>query len=102
MIILLRRFLASTFSCGPVAGGILPSWVPDLARDTWQVQLSDDVPVGGNVLVREASPLGYGRASWKINLGCNYPIDRTNERHAIAKSHSMECSITIFVRDKLC
>jgi len=24
------------------------------------------------VLVRERSEYGYGRASWEINLGCNY------------------------------
>jgi MoaA/NifB/PqqE/SkfB family radical SAM enzyme len=53
-------------------GGICPPWLTDLARDTWQVQLSADAPVGESVLVREASPLGYGRASWEINLGCNY------------------------------
>ena len=28
--------------------------------------------------MREASPLGYGRASWEINLGCNYAFLRTN------------------------
>lgn len=26
----------------------------------------------GRVLVRQESPYGYGRASWEINLGCNY------------------------------
>ncbi len=26
----------------------------------------------GCVLVREQSEYGYGRASWEINLGCNY------------------------------
>ncbi len=54
------------------AGGSYPSWLPGLARDTWQVQLPDAGSMAAHVLVREASPLGYGRASWEINLGCNY------------------------------
>src|SRR6185437_9700654 len=54
------------------AGGPYPAWVPDLARQTWQVDLPDTGPMDGRVLVREESPLGYGRASWEINLGCNY------------------------------
>jgi len=54
------------------AGGAYPAWLPGLARETWQVQLPDTGPVAGHVLVREPSPLGYGRASWEINLGCNY------------------------------
>jgi MoaA/NifB/PqqE/SkfB family radical SAM enzyme len=54
------------------AGGPYPAWVPDLARQTWQVDLPDTAPMYGHVLVRQESPLGYGRASWEINLGCNY------------------------------
>jgi MoaA/NifB/PqqE/SkfB family radical SAM enzyme len=54
------------------AGGPCPSWLPGLARDTWQVQLPGSGPMGGRVLVRQESPFGYGRASWEINLGCNY------------------------------
>jgi hypothetical protein len=52
--------------------GPYPSWLPGLARDTWQVQLPDTAKTGGSVLVRKESPFGYGRASWEINLGCNY------------------------------
>ena len=54
------------------AGGSYPPWLPGLARQTWQVDLPDTAPMDGRVLVREESPLGYGRASWEINLGCNY------------------------------
>ena len=35
----------------------------ELAHETWQVELPDSAPTGGRVLVREASPLEYGRAS---------------------------------------
>jgi len=54
------------------AGGSYPAWLADLARRTWQADLPDTGPMDGRVLVREESPLGYGRASWEINLGCNY------------------------------
>src|SRR3984957_4458706 len=54
------------------SGDLSPSWVADLARQTWLMEFPDAAPVNGNVLVREESALGYGRASWEINLGCNY------------------------------
>jgi Radical SAM superfamily len=53
-------------------GGPYPPWLPGLARRTWQIDLPGTDPVGGRVLVREESLYGYGRASWEINLGCNY------------------------------
>ncbi len=54
------------------AGGPYSPWLAGLARQTWQVQLPAIGPVNGRVLVREESEFGYGRASWEINLGCNY------------------------------
>jgi MoaA/NifB/PqqE/SkfB family radical SAM enzyme len=54
------------------AGGSYPPWLPGLARQCWQLELPETSPMGGRVLVREESPYGYGRASWEINLGCNY------------------------------
>ena len=54
------------------AGGPYPSWLAGLARQTWQLRLPDTAQAGGRVLIREESPYGYGRASWEINLGCNY------------------------------
>jgi hypothetical protein len=54
------------------AGGSYPPWLPGLARQSWQLELPDTAPVDGRVIVREESPYGYGRASWEINLGCNY------------------------------
>ena len=53
-------------------GGSCPPWLAELARQTWHVNLPDAAPINGCVLVREESALGYGRASWEINLGCNY------------------------------
>ena len=54
------------------AGGSYPPWLAGLARQTWQLNLPDTAPMDGRVLVREESRIGYGRASWEINLGCNY------------------------------
>jgi len=38
--------------------------------------------VGDTLMIRPETAYGYARASYELNLGCNYPIDRTNERHA--------------------
>jgi MoaA/NifB/PqqE/SkfB family radical SAM enzyme len=53
-------------------GGSYPLWLAKLAHQTWHLNLPDTALVDGRVLVREESTLGYGRASWEINLGCNY------------------------------
>ncbi|PWI15929.1 radical SAM protein [Streptomyces sp. Act143] len=48
-----------------------PAWYVDAVREQW-----DDLDVGGplgeSTLVRQPSSWGYGKASWEINLGCNY------------------------------
>jgi MoaA/NifB/PqqE/SkfB family radical SAM enzyme len=54
------------------AGSSYPPWLPGLARQRWGVEFPDGAAMDGRVLVREESPYGYGRASWEINLGCNY------------------------------
>ena len=55
-----------------VAGGSYPPWLAGLARQTWQLQLPETASMDGHILVRQESPYSYGRASWEINLGCNY------------------------------
>ncbi len=52
--------------------GEYPQWLPGLVRECWQAELPLVGPMQGCVLVREQSEYGYGRASWEINLGCNY------------------------------
>jgi uncharacterized Fe-S cluster-containing radical SAM superfamily protein len=52
--------------------GSYPSWLPGLARECWRVELPPAAAMHGRVLVREQSEYEYGRASWEINLGCNY------------------------------
>lgn len=51
--------------------GSLPAWAVQTAADTWGLDLGGNT-AHGTVLVREPSPYGYCRASWEINLGCNF------------------------------
>nr|WP_254399288.1 radical SAM protein [Streptomyces sp. AC602_WCS936] len=55
-------------------GDPLPTWLVDAARQAWGTELPDG-PVGDTVLVRERSPYGYAKASWEINLGCDYDCE---------------------------
>ncbi|WP_051840649.1 radical SAM protein [Streptomyces sp. NRRL F-5126] len=52
----------------------VPAWMVDAASKAWGVALPS-VPVGDVVLVRERSQYGYGKASWEINLGCDYDCE---------------------------
>ncbi|GAA1353609.1 radical SAM protein [Streptomyces beijiangensis] len=49
----------------------LPAWVAETAASTWGLDLAGQ-SAEGTVLVREKSAYGYCRASWEINLGCNF------------------------------
>ncbi|MFJ6984147.1 MULTISPECIES: radical SAM protein [unclassified Streptomyces] len=55
-------------------GDPLPAWLADAARQAWGIELPGG-PVGDFVLVRERSPYGYAKASWEINLGCDYDCE---------------------------
>ncbi|MET7893201.1 radical SAM protein [Streptomyces mirabilis] len=52
-------------------GRAAPVWLHDAASQAWGMTL----PEGSSsavVLVREPSPYGFVKASWEINLGCDY------------------------------
>ncbi|MET8539055.1 radical SAM protein [Kitasatospora sp. NPDC004799] len=49
-----------------------PSWLVDAVGTQWADLEVAGRPAGEFLLVREPSPWGYSRASWEINLGCNY------------------------------
>jgi len=51
-----------------------PAWLVDAVRRRWDLDLAEQ-PLADAVLVREPSPLGYGRASYEINLGCDYDCE---------------------------
>jgi hypothetical protein len=46
--------------------GTVPPWLANAARTMWDIERLD------SVMVRRPAPLGYGRASWEINKGCDY------------------------------
>ncbi|WP_458087465.1 radical SAM protein [Streptomyces malaysiensis] len=53
------------------SGAESPGWLVDVAWNAWHVDLHDH-SIRDTVLVRSPSPYGYGRASYELNLGCNY------------------------------
>ncbi|MGH3694556.1 MAG: radical SAM protein [Pseudonocardiaceae bacterium] len=57
-----------------IPGDIVPTWLAGAVHRAWDLDLSRR-PVAGTVLVRLKSPLGYGRASYELNLGCNYDCE---------------------------
>ncbi|MFE9409857.1 radical SAM protein [Streptomyces sp. NPDC006704] len=48
-----------------------PGWLVDAVTGQWP-DLEPAGPLGGLLMVRQPSAWGYSRASWEINLGCNY------------------------------
>jgi hypothetical protein len=57
-----------------VPDDISPAWLVAVARRAWHLDISDE-PMSGRILVRPESSLGYGRASYELNLGCNYDCE---------------------------
>jgi hypothetical protein len=55
-------------------GAACPTWLADAIRQRWDLDLAEQ-PLASAVLVRKPSPLGYGRASYEINLGCDYDCE---------------------------
>ncbi|WP_326704635.1 radical SAM protein [Streptomyces cyaneofuscatus] len=49
----------------------LPAWLLAQARTAWGLDLADAV-MRDTVLVRSGTGLGYGRATYEINKGCNF------------------------------
>ncbi|MFD0685940.1 radical SAM protein [Actinomadura fibrosa] len=48
-----------------------PNWLRQAAERTWNLDLAGR-PIAETVLVRPETPYGFGRASYELNLGCNY------------------------------
>ncbi|MGH3941216.1 MAG: radical SAM protein [Pseudonocardiaceae bacterium] len=53
---------------------INPAWLADAAHQAWNLDIAHQ-PQSSTVLVRPESPFGYGRASYELNLGCNYDCE---------------------------
>jgi MoaA/NifB/PqqE/SkfB family radical SAM enzyme len=55
-------------------GREVPRWLADAVRRRWDLDVSGR-SVSETILVRDASWYGYGRASYELNLGCNYDCE---------------------------
>jgi molybdenum cofactor biosynthesis enzyme MoaA len=55
-------------------GAPLPSWLTEPVRTVWGIDLTDRATTG-TVLVRPETAYGYARASYELNLGCNYDCE---------------------------
>jgi MoaA/NifB/PqqE/SkfB family radical SAM enzyme len=62
----LRRAAASGEDC--------PAWLADAAADAFGVELAGR-SFAEALMVREPSALGFARASYELNLGCNYDCE---------------------------
>ena len=59
----------------------IPAWLAEAARAGWGIYLAGR-PVAGMVLVRPETAYGYARASYELNLGCNYDEGGETPRHS--------------------
>jgi MoaA/NifB/PqqE/SkfB family radical SAM enzyme len=55
-------------------GDICPEWLVDAVRRAWDLNIAGR-PVNETVIVRKQSPYGYSRATYEINLGCDFDCE---------------------------
>ncbi|WP_330458056.1 radical SAM protein [Streptomyces sp. NBC_00820] len=48
-----------------------PAWLRAAVRERWGLEMPTG-PLAGAAIIRAASDYGFSRASWEINLGCNF------------------------------
>lgn len=53
------------------AGKPCPLWLVDAVREHWQRDITE-VPLADLAIIRPETPYGYVRATYELNLGCNY------------------------------
>lgn len=51
--------------------GAVPAWLVDAIHAQWQMDVAGR-SVGEVLLFRDAGPYNFSRATWEINLGCDY------------------------------
>jgi hypothetical protein len=54
----------------------VPDWLAAAARAAWGLDLAG-LPAGPAIRVRPETEYGYARASYELNLGCNYDCEHT-------------------------
>ena len=54
--------------------GAVPDWLSSATESGWGMRLAG-LPLNEAVKVRQPGALGYGRATWELNLGCNYDCE---------------------------
>ncbi|MGQ4374984.1 radical SAM protein [Streptomyces sp. SAS_267] len=52
----------------------VPGWLADAVAAQWQMDVSGQA-LGDVLLVREPGPYAFSRATWEINLGCDYDCE---------------------------
>ncbi|GAA3145083.1 hypothetical protein GCM10010466_40230 [Planomonospora alba] len=51
-----------------------PTWYTDAVARRWDTDISD-APLAATTLIRDPSPHGFVRATYELNLGCNYDCE---------------------------
>ena len=51
-----------------------PAWLADAVRHHWQHDVHG-LPIAAAAVIRRPSPYGYVRATYELNLGCNYDCE---------------------------
>ncbi|SRR5216683_3909658 len=64
--------------------GAVPAWLTEISRKAWDAD-------PGTLLIRPESALGYGRATYELNLGCNYDCEQSDARGR----HDRWCSLPV-------
>lgn len=57
------------------SGEPAPAWLIKAARKRWGLDLAPTRPARDYLLIRSKAEPQYSRASWEINLGCNYDCE---------------------------
>jgi hypothetical protein len=52
----------------------VPDWLAAAARAAWGLDLAGQA-TGNTIMVRPETEYGYARASYEVNLGCNYDCE---------------------------
>jgi len=57
------------------AAAPVPAWLASPARAAWDLDVAGRT-VGDTIMIRPETGYGYARASYELNLGCNYDCER--------------------------